>query len=113
MCELSLLFGHKLSHLKFEIHVVMHLSQRRLQTRCQNINSSSPMRWLLKGMAGGTLIGLLHVTPKTHLRVSAQPILDLRRAQQQFIHRNNSNIALEPPTKILLLCARALKVFYN
>jgi carbon monoxide dehydrogenase subunit G len=29
-----------LSHLKFEIHVVMHLSQRRLQTRCQNINSS-------------------------------------------------------------------------
>ena len=76
MCELSLLFGHKLSHLKFEIHVVMHLSQRRLQTRCQNTNWSSQMRWLLKGMAGGTLIGLLRVTPKTHLRVSDQPILD-------------------------------------
>ena len=30
MCELCLLglFGHKLSHLKFEIHVVMHLSQQ-------------------------------------------------------------------------------------
>ena len=26
----------KLSHLKFEIHAVMHLSQRRLQTCCQN-----------------------------------------------------------------------------
>ena len=62
MCELGLLFGHKLSHLKFEIHVDMHLSQRRLQTRCRNTNSSSQMRWILKGMAGGTLIGLLHVT---------------------------------------------------
>ena len=72
MCELGLLFGHKLSHLKFEIHVVMHLSQRRLQTRCQNINSSSQMRWLLKGM--GDVIGLLHVTPKTHLQVSDQLI---------------------------------------
>ena len=44
MIELGLLFGNKLlakNHLKFEIHVVMHLSQRRLQTRCQNINSSS------------------------------------------------------------------------
>ena len=43
------------------------------------------MRWLLKGMLGKTLIGLLHVTPKTHLRVSAQRILDLRRVQEQFI----------------------------
>ena len=40
MCEYAILFGHKLSHLKFEIHVVMHLSHRRLQRRCQNINSS-------------------------------------------------------------------------
>ena len=40
MCEVGLLFGHKLSHLKFEIHVVVRLSQWRLQTRCQNINSS-------------------------------------------------------------------------
>ena len=101
MCELSLLFGHKLSHLKFEIHVVMHLSQRRLQTRCQNTNSSSQMRWLLKGMAGGTLIGLLHVTPKTHLRVSDPPILDLRRAQSSFIRRHNSNSEIEPPTKLI------------
>ena len=29
----AVLFGHKLIHLKFEIHVVMHLSQGRLQTR--------------------------------------------------------------------------------
>ena len=34
-----------------------------------NINSSTSMRWLLKGMGDGTLIGLLHVTPRTHLRV--------------------------------------------
>ena len=40
-----------------------------------------------KGMGDGTLIGLLHVTPRTHLRVSAQPILDLRRAQEPFISR--------------------------
>ena len=39
MCELGLLFGRKKSHLKFEIHVVMHLSQRR--PPCQNINSKS------------------------------------------------------------------------
>ena len=66
MCELGLLFGDKLSHLKFEIHVVMHLSQQSVQTRCQNSNSSVQMRWLLQGMEDGTLIGLLHVTPKTH-----------------------------------------------
>ena len=68
----------KLNHLKFEIHVVMHLSQRRLQTRCQNINCKLQMRWLLKEMGDGTVIGLLHVAPKTHLQVSDQPILDLR-----------------------------------
>ena len=101
MCELSLLFGHKL--LKFEIHVVMHLSQRRLQTRCQNTNSSSQMRWLLKGMGDGTLNGLVRVTPKTHLRVSAQPILDLQRA---IYPRHISNIAIEPSTKLLLLFAK-------
>ena len=49
MCELGLLFGHKLSYLKFEIHVVKHLSQERLQTRCQNINSSSSNALALKG----------------------------------------------------------------
>ena len=36
------------------------------------------MRWLLKGMEDGSLIGLLHITPKTHLWVSDQSILDLR-----------------------------------
>ena len=69
MCELGLLFGDKLSHFKFEIHVVMHLSQRSVQTRCQNTILSVQMRWLLKEMEDGTLIGLLHVTPKTHLLV--------------------------------------------
>ena len=39
------------SHLKFEIHVVMHLSQWRLQTLCQNINSSSSNTLALKGGA--------------------------------------------------------------
>ena len=52
MCELGLLFGHKLSHLKFEIHVVMHLSQRRLQTRCQNINLSNSNALNIALMAG-------------------------------------------------------------
>ena len=82
MCELGVIFGHKQP---FEIHVVMHLSQWRRQTCCQNL--STQMRWLLKGLGDGTLIGLLHVTPKTHLRVPDQPILDLRRAQ----------IAINPP----------------
>jgi hypothetical protein len=64
----AILFGHKLSHLKFEIHVVMHLSHRRLQRRCQNINLSGSNALMdLKG--DETLIGLLHVTPKPHLRV--------------------------------------------
>ena len=38
MCELGHIIGNKLSHLQFEMHV--HLSHRRLQTRCQNIHSS-------------------------------------------------------------------------
>ena len=105
MCELSLLFGHKQP---FEVHVVM-LSQRRLHTCCQN-TLSSQMRWLLKGMAGGTLIGLLHVMPKTHLRVSDRPILDLCRAQEPFTRRHNSNSAIEPPTKLLRLCVSRLRL---
>ena len=50
MHELGLLFDHKLSQLKSEIHVVMHLSQWRLQTRCQNIISSSSNALTLKGV---------------------------------------------------------------
>ena len=42
------------------------------------------MRWLLKGLGDRTLISLLHVTPKTHLRVSDQPILDLRRRKSNL-----------------------------
>ena len=34
-----------------------------------NINLIVQMRWLLKVMGDGTLIGLVHVTLKTHLRV--------------------------------------------
>jgi hypothetical protein len=49
MCELGQLFGHYLSHLKFEIHVVMHLSQRRQQAHCQNINSSGSNALALEG----------------------------------------------------------------
>ena len=49
------------------------------------------MSWLLKGMGDGTLIGLLHDTPKTHLWVLDQPFLDLRRAQESLIRRYNSN----------------------
>ena len=33
----------------FEIHVVMHLSQQRLQTRCQNMNLLSSNALDLKG----------------------------------------------------------------
>ena len=51
MFELSLIFGHKLSHSKFEIHVVMHLPQRRLQTRCQNVNSSGSNELMAVGGA--------------------------------------------------------------
>ena len=39
----------ELSYLKLEIQVVMHLSQQRLQTRCQNINSSTSNALPLKG----------------------------------------------------------------
>ena len=67
------------------------------------------MRWLLKEMGDGALIGLLHVTPKTHLQVSDQPILDLRQEQKLFIRRHNSNIAIEPPTKLLALGASHLR----
>ena len=63
MCDLGILFGHKLSQLKLEIHVVKYLSQRqrRLQTRCQNINFEYQvqMRWLLKEMEDGSVIGFI------------------------------------------------------
>jgi hypothetical protein len=52
-------------------------------------------------MGDGTLIGLLHVTPKTHLRVSEQTILGLLWAQESFIRRYNSNSASDPSTKLL------------
>ena len=52
----------------------------------------------LRGDGRWTLIGLLHVTPRTHLRVSAQPFLDLRQAQSSFILSHNSNSAIEAPT---------------
>ena len=70
MCELGLLFGHKLSHFKFEIHVVMHPSQRRLQTSKYQLASSNALALEMKD---GTLIGLLHVTPKTtHFRFASR-----------------------------------------
>ena len=45
------------------------------------------MRWLLQGLGDGILIGLFHVMPITHLRVSDQPILDLHRVQESFIRQ--------------------------
>ena len=45
------------------------------------------MHWLLKGMRDRTLIGLLDVMPKTHLRV-----IKLLKTKS-FIRRHNSNIA--------------------
>ena len=63
----------------------------------------------MKGMGDGTLICLLHVTPKIHTTwVSDQPNLDLRREQESFIRRHNSNIAIEPPTKLLPLSSKTL-----
>ena len=76
-------------YLKFEIHVVMHLSQRRLQTHCQNINSSTSMRWLFKGMGAGSFIGLLDVTPKTHLWI----IKLLQTNLFQICARRKSNLS--------------------
>ena len=32
------------------------------------------MRWLLNGTGEGTLIGLLHVTPKTHLQLRLEKV---------------------------------------
>ena len=61
------------------------------------------MRWLLKEMGDGTLIGLLHFTPKTHLPVSDQPILYLSQAQELFIRRLNSNSVRDLPTELLTL----------
>ena len=53
----------------FEIHV--HLSHRRLRRAVKISTRQIQMRsWLLKGMGAGTLIGLLHVTPKPHLQVN-------------------------------------------
>ena len=66
----AILFGNKLSHLQFKIHVVMHLSHRRLQTRCQNINSSdSNALMALKGDGRWHSHWFVHVTPKPHLQV--------------------------------------------
>ena len=75
--------------MKFEIHVVMHLSHRRLQTHKISTTQIQMRSWLLKGMGDGTLIGLLHVTPKPPLRVIRldQPFLDLRWAQESFLRR--------------------------
>ena len=49
MCELGQLFGHKLSHVKFEIHVVMHLSQWRLQTALSKYQLVKSNALALKG----------------------------------------------------------------
>ena len=83
----AVLFGHKLSHLKFEIHV--HLSHRRLQTRCQNINLSDlNVLMALKGDGSRHSHWLIARYPQTthtgNQATSDQPFLDLRRAQVIF-----------------------------
>ena len=72
-------------------------------------------RWLLKGIGDATLIGLLHVTPKTHLRVSDQPISELRRAQEPFFRHSNITIepALHQNTCIWDRLTRALGLFHT
>ena len=75
----AILFGHTLSHLKFEIHVVMDLSQGRLQTPFQNINSSgSNALMALKGRWEMALpFFYFMLNPKQTYGYSDQPILDL------------------------------------
>ena len=82
----AILFGHKLSHLKFEIHVIMHLFHQRLQTRCQNINSSdSNALMALKGDGSWHshwfVACYAQPTPTGNQATTGQPFLDLRRAQ--------------------------------
>ena len=87
MCEL----GHiKLSHLKFKsmwscICLIGDCKRAVKISTCQ-IQMRS---WPLKGLGDDTLIGLLHVTPKPHLRVIRllQTLLDLRRAQESVLRR--------------------------
>ena len=77
---------YKLSHLKFEIHVAMHMSHRRLQTRCQNINSSdSNALMALKGdgrwHSHWFIARYAQTTPTGNEATSDQLLLDMRRAQ--------------------------------
>ena len=46
-----------------------HASDSAERANCQNIKSSSTNALIAVEMGDGSLIGLLHVTPKTHLRV--------------------------------------------
>ena len=112
MYELILLFGHKLSHLKFEIHVViMHLSQRRLKICCPNSNSSSNAL-ALKGNgrrhSHWFIAWYAQNTPTNNKATSDQPILDLHQEQESFIHRY-SNSARDPPIKLLVFCVSYLR----
>ena len=56
-------------------------------------------------MEDGTVVGLLHVTSKTHLQVF-RPILDLRRAQVIY-PQYDSNSPRDSPTELL-----AFRVWY-
>ena len=93
----TLLFDHcpttnYISPLRPNLHSVQLTFYASFAYFCQNIN------WLLKGMGDGTLVDLLHVTPKTHL--SNQHFLGLRRAQDSFIWWYNGNSTRDLPTKL-------------
>ena len=68
VCIRAYYLAIKLSHLKFDIHVICLIEdcKRAVKISTRQIQMRS---WLLKGMGDSTLIGLLHVTPKPHLRV--------------------------------------------
>ena len=68
--------------------------------------------WLLKGMGAGTLIGLLHVTPKPHLLGYFRPTLFRYVPGARVIFRAGklAKNAVEPPTKLLALGASHLRL---
>ena len=110
----AILFGHKLSHWKFEIHVVNGHAHRRLQTQRQNINSSDSNalralkgdgRWLSHGFIARygenhTYGQLGYFRPTLQTNPSDQPMTLASGARVSY--------AIEPPTKLLALGASHL-----
>ena len=85
MCELCLLFGHTLSHLKFEIHVVMHLSAAETANALSKYQLVKSNVLALKGDGRWHSHWFLAGYAQENTPTEYQPILDLRRAQSRFI----------------------------